>query len=102
MISFNINVKIKLKCFIWKIYQYLMNLLVQIFFLKAKKIIRLVKKKRFINKNKIKFDAIIFKNFTIKIAENNLELKKLNHYDTKSSLKKKIKKKFKVFISKRL
>ena len=59
-------------------------------FLKSKKKLSgSLRKKRFINKNKIKFDKIIFKNFTIKIAENNLEIKKLNHYDTKFSLKKK-------------
>ena len=46
-------------------------------FLKSKKkLLVLLRKKRLINKNKIKFDAIIFKNFTIKIAENNLEIKK--------------------------
>ena len=46
-------------------------------FLKSKKKLSvLLRKKRLINKNKIKFDAIIFKNFTIKIAENNLEIKK--------------------------
>ena len=46
-------------------------------FLKSKKKLSgFLRKKRFINKNKIKFDAITFKNFTIKIAENNLEIKK--------------------------
>ena len=46
-------------------------------FLKSKKkLYGLLRKKRFINKNKIKIDTIIFKNFTIKIAENNLEIKK--------------------------
>ena len=46
-------------------------------FLKSKKKLSgFLRKKRFINKNKIKFDTIIFKNFTIKIAENNLEIKK--------------------------
>ena len=47
------------------------------FFLKSKKKLSgSLRKKRFINKNKIKFDKIVFKNFTIKIAENNLEIKK--------------------------
>ena len=46
-------------------------------FLKSKKKLSgLLRKKRFINKNKIKIDTITYKNFTIKIAENNLEIKK--------------------------
>ena len=46
-------------------------------FLKSKKKLSgLLRKKRFIKKNKIKFDTITFKNFTIKIAEDNLEIKK--------------------------
>ena len=47
------------------------------FFLKSrKKISFLIRKKKIIDKNKIEFDPIIFKNFTIKIAESNFEIKK--------------------------
>ena len=46
-------------------------------FLKSKKKISfLIRKKRIIDKNKIEFEPIIFKNFTIKIAESNFEIKK--------------------------
>ena len=46
-------------------------------FLKGKKkILVSIRKKRIINKNKIEFDPIVFKNFTIKIAKSNLEIKK--------------------------
>ena len=34
------------------------------------------RKKRIINKNKSEFEPVIFKNFTIKIASSNLEIKK--------------------------
>ena len=46
-------------------------------FLKSKKKISLsIRKKKIIDKNKIEFEPIIFKNFTIKIAESNFEIKK--------------------------
>ena len=46
-------------------------------FLKSKKKISFsFRKKKIINKNKIEFESIIFKNFTIKIAESNFEIKK--------------------------
>ena len=46
-------------------------------FLKSKKKISFsIRKKKIIDKKKIKFDPIIFKNFTIKIAESNFEIKK--------------------------
>ena len=46
-------------------------------FLKIKKKISgFFRKKRIIDKNKIRFDPITFKNFSIKIAESNLEIKK--------------------------
>ena len=46
-------------------------------FLKSKKKISFsIRKKKIIDKNKIEFDPIIFKNFTIKIAESNFEIKK--------------------------
>ena len=49
----------------------------KIFFLKSKKKISfLIRKKKIIDKNKIEFEPIIFKNFTIKIAEFNYEIKK--------------------------
>ena len=49
-------------------------------FLKSKKKISFsIRKKKIINKNKIEFEPIIFKNFTIKIAESNLKLRKRNH-----------------------
>ena len=67
-------------------------------FLKSKKkLSRSLRKKRFINKNKIKFDKIVFKNFTIKIAENNLEIKKAQSlrykifFEEKNIKKKKLK-----------
>ena len=47
------------------------------FFLKSKKKISFsIRKKKIIDKNKIEFEPIIFKNFTIKIAESNFEIKK--------------------------
>ena len=46
-------------------------------FIKSKKKISLsIRKKKIIDKNKIEFEPIIFKNFTIKIAEFNYEIKK--------------------------
>ena len=46
-------------------------------FLKSKKKISFsIRKKKIIDKNKIEFEPIIFRNFTIKIAESNLEIKK--------------------------
>ena len=46
-------------------------------FLKSKKKISFsIRKKKIIDKNKIEFEPIIFKNFTIKIAETNFEIKK--------------------------
>ena len=46
-------------------------------FIKSKKRISLsIRKKKIIDKNKIEFEPIIFKNFTIKIAESNFEIKK--------------------------
>ena len=46
-------------------------------FLKSKKkISSSIRKKQIIDKNKIKFEPIIFKNFTIKITESNFEIKK--------------------------
>ena len=46
-------------------------------FLKSKKKISFpIRKKKIIDKNKIEFEPIIFKNFTIKIAESNFEIKK--------------------------
>ena len=46
-------------------------------FLKSKKMISFsIRKKKIIDKNKIEFEPIIFKNFTIKIAESNFEIKK--------------------------
>ena len=46
-------------------------------FLKSKKKISFsIRKKKIIDKNKIKFSPITFKNFTIKIAESNFEIKK--------------------------
>ena len=46
-------------------------------FLKSKKKISgAIRKKKIINKNKNEFEPIIFKNFTIKIAETDLEIKK--------------------------
>ena len=72
-------------------------------FLKSKKKLSvLLRKKRLINKNKIKFDAIIFKNFTIKIAENNLEIKKAQSLRYKIFFEeKKIKKKKLTFLLQR-
>ena len=47
------------------------------FFVKSKKKISIViRKKRIINRNKIEFNPITFKNFTIKISQSNLEIKK--------------------------
>ena len=47
------------------------------FFVKSKKKISIdIRKKRIINKNKIEFHPITFKNFTIKISQSNLEIKK--------------------------
>ncbi len=47
------------------------------FFLKSrKKILSAIRKKRIINKNKIEFVPMNFKNFTIKIAVSNFEIKK--------------------------
>ena len=46
-------------------------------FLKSKKKISfLIRKKKIIDKNKIEFEPIIFKNFMIKIAASNFEIKK--------------------------
>ena len=46
-------------------------------FLKSKKkILVSIRKKKIINKNKIEFDPIVFKNYTIKIAKSNFEIKK--------------------------
>ena len=72
-------------------------------FLKSKKKLSgFLRKKRFINKNKIKFDTIIFKNFTIKIAENNLEIKKAQSLRYKIFFEeKKIKKKNLKFVLQR-
>ena len=64
-------------------------------FLKSKKKISfLIRKKKIIDKNKIEFEPIIFKNFTIKIAESNFEIKKAQSLRYKIFFKeKKIKKK---------
>ena len=46
-------------------------------FLKSKKKISFsIRKKKIIDKKKIKYEPIKFKNFTIKIAESNFEIKK--------------------------
>ena len=64
-------------------------------FLKSKKKISVsFRKKRIIDKNKIRFDPITFKNFSIKIAESNLEIKKAQSLRYKIFFReKKIKKK---------
>ena len=64
-------------------------------FLKSKKkILSSIRKKRIINKNKSEFEPIIFKNFTIKIAASNFEIKKAQSLRYKIFFKeKKIKKK---------
>ena len=65
-----------------------------------KKILVVIRKKRIINKTKIKFNPIIFNNFTIKISETNLEVKKAQSLRYKIFFKeKKIKRKiFKSFL----
>ena len=64
-------------------------------FLKSKKKISFsIRKKKIIDKNKIEFEPIIFKNFTIKIAESNFEIKKAQSLRYKIFFKeKKIKRK---------
>jgi len=47
-----------------------------LFFKSKKRISFLIRKKKIIDKNKIEFKPIIFKNFMIKIAESNFEIKK--------------------------
>ena len=50
------------------------------FLLKSKKIISgNIRRQRFLKKNKLNFNPIIFKNFTVKIAETDFELKKAQH-----------------------
>ena len=49
------------------------------FLLKSKKIISgIIRRRRFLKNNKLNFIPIIFKNFTVKIAETDFEIKKLN------------------------
>lgn len=64
-------------------------------FVKTKKTMSsIIRKKRIIKKNKSEFEPIIFKNFTIKIAESNFEIKKAQSLRYKIFFKeKKIKKK---------
>ena len=65
------------------------------FFQKSKKMISgIFRKKKFINANKIRFEPIIFKNFTIKIAESKLEIKKAQTLRYKIFLKEKKNKNF--------
>ena len=50
------------------------------FLLKGKKIIsRNIRRQRFLKNNKLNFIPIIFKNFTVKIAETDFEIKKAQH-----------------------
>ena len=50
------------------------------FLLKGKKIIsRNIRRQRFLKNNKLNFNPIIFKNFTVKIAETDFEIKKAQH-----------------------
>ena len=59
-----------------------------------KKMSSIIRKKRIINKNKNEFEPIVFKNFTIKIASSNFEIKKAQSLRYKIFFKeKKIKKK---------
>ena len=64
-------------------------------FVKTKKTMSsIIRKKKIINKNKSEFEPIIFKNFTIKIAESNFEIKKAQSLRYKIFFKeKKIKRK---------
>lgn len=58
------------------------------FLLKGKKIIsRNIRRQRFLKKNKLNFIPIIFKNFTVKIAETDFEIKKAQHLRYKIFLK---------------
>ena len=57
-----------------------------LFFKSKKKISFLIRKKKIIDKNKIEFEPIIFKNFTIKTAESNLEIKKAQSLRCKNLL----------------
>ena len=50
------------------------------FLLKGKKIISgNTRRQRFLKNNKLNFNPIIFKNFTVKIAQSNFEIKKAQH-----------------------
>ena len=50
------------------------------FLLKGKKIISgNIRRQRFLKNNKLNFNPIIFKNFTVKIAQSNFEIKKAQH-----------------------
>ena len=58
------------------------------FLLKGKKIISgNIRRQRFFKNNKLNFNPIIFKNFTVKIAETDLEIKKAQHLRYKIFLK---------------
>ena len=56
------------------------NIKARKFLLKSKKIISgNIRKQNFLKSNKLNFNPIVFKNFTVKIAETNFEIKKAQH-----------------------